>query len=118
MGRGIPPRPIKKLDFIDLKFGHWDFNEIKSLVESQFGPNSFEWSFGDNSSKQIRGLETVTHGFPADGSYKISLKLLDSRFCNNQDSYDSTLIITFNTKAVVAAENVVCLIFSLSLHPN
>lgn len=42
MGRGIPPRPIKKLDFIYLKFGRWDFNEIKSLVESQFGSNSFE----------------------------------------------------------------------------
>ena len=25
-----------------MKFGPWDFNEIKSLVESEFGPNSFE----------------------------------------------------------------------------
>jgi hypothetical protein len=39
----IPPRPIKqKSEFIDFKFGKWDFNEIKNLVESQFGPNSFE----------------------------------------------------------------------------
>ena len=39
---GITRPKISKGEFVDLKFGPWDFNEIKSLVESQFGPNSFE----------------------------------------------------------------------------
>ena len=42
MARGIPPRPERKKEFVEMKFGPWDFNEIKSLVESEFGPNSFE----------------------------------------------------------------------------
>ena len=36
------PRPERKKEFVEMKFGPWDFNEIKSLVESEFGPNSFE----------------------------------------------------------------------------
>lgn len=38
----ISPRSISKKEFIDMKFGPWDFNEIKSLVESEFGPDSFD----------------------------------------------------------------------------
>jgi hypothetical protein len=36
-----PYKPTKK-EFIDMKFGPWDFNEIKSIVESEFGPDSFD----------------------------------------------------------------------------
>jgi len=38
----IPKPPLPKKEFTDMKFGPWDFNQIKSLVESEFGPNSFE----------------------------------------------------------------------------
>ena len=35
------PKPERKKEFFEMKFGPWDFKEIESLVESEFGPNSF-----------------------------------------------------------------------------
>jgi len=74
-----------------------------------FGPNSFEWSFGDGSPSVVKNSDQVTHLFPSDGTYNISLKLLDNRFCNNQDKFDSVLSIAFNTKAIITANNIVCI---------
>jgi len=74
-----------------------------------FGPNSFEWSFGDNSPKITRNTDPINHIFQSDGTYNISLKLLDPKYCNTQYSYDSILSIAFNTKAVITANNTVCL---------
>ena len=35
------PAPERKKEFFEMKFGPWDFKEIESLVESEFGPDSF-----------------------------------------------------------------------------
>jgi len=35
------PKPERKKEFFEMKFGPWDFKEIESLVDSEFGPNSF-----------------------------------------------------------------------------
>jgi len=46
-----------------------------------FGPQSFEWDFGDGSPPVISF--NATHTFPAVGDYVVKLKLIDTLFCNS-----------------------------------
>ncbi len=49
-------------------------------TRGSFGPQSFEWDFGDGSPPVV-GIN-ATHTFPAVGDYTVTLRLLDTLFCN------------------------------------
>ncbi|MEO6327448.1 MAG: PKD domain-containing protein [Ginsengibacter sp.] len=56
-----------------------------STSSGNFGPQSFTWDFGDGSSKVITGLQSVNHTYGGAGTYKVSLTLEDTSFCNSPD---------------------------------
>ena len=64
-----------------------------------FSANSFAWNFGDNSAPVMAGTNTITHAFPAKGTYIVKLFLNDTTFCNSPDSIAKTLQISANLKA-------------------
>lgn len=47
-----------------------------------FGPNAFEWDFGDGSPRVMAGTGPVTHRYVAPGTYNVRLILKDSAYCN------------------------------------
>ncbi len=63
-----------------------------------FNANSFKWVFGDGTT-QIAGAQTVTHAYPAPGTYITRLVLLDTNYCNAPDSVEITLRIAENVRA-------------------
>ncbi len=64
-----------------------------------FRDSSFLWYFGDNSAPVRAGLQTVTHRFPAAGTYNIRLVLADTNYCNAPDSFAFPITISPNTEA-------------------
>ena len=63
-----------------------------------FTAQSFEWSFGDGTTV-ITNAPTVTHSYPASGTYNIALRLIDTSYCNSPDSATVQLRIAANVKA-------------------
>ncbi len=67
---------------------------------SAFRPNTFTWDFGDGSAPVVAGLTTnVRHTFPAAGSYRIKLSIVDTLFCNTPKVLDTLIRISANVKA-------------------
>ena len=73
-----------------------------------FGANSFLINFGDGSSQTI-GAGTVTHTYAAIGSYRVSLVLVDSNYCNQADSASITIRLAPNVKAQFTTPALGCL---------
>jgi gliding motility-associated-like protein len=64
-----------------------------------FSNQSFIWDFGDGSSRLVAGTGSVTHAFPAPGTYNVRLILPDTNYCNAPDSLPLELRIAPNVKA-------------------
>jgi gliding motility-associated-like protein len=66
-----------------------------------FRDSSFVWDFGDGSPLVRVDGRTVTHTFPATGTYRIRLLLRDTAYCNAPEFKDTLLNIATNVKAVI-----------------
>jgi gliding motility-associated-like protein len=64
-----------------------------------FGPQSFEWSFGDGITL-ISSASSVIHSYPAPGTYNVALRLIDTAYCNYPDSATLQLRIAANVDAL------------------
>ncbi len=64
-----------------------------------FRDSSFLWYFGDNSPPVRAGQQSVTHRFPAAGTYNIRLVLADTNYCNAPDSFSFPITISPNTES-------------------
>ncbi|MEN9950213.1 MAG: hypothetical protein RLY85_965 [Bacteroidota bacterium] len=73
-----------------------------------FGPNSFEWDFGDKSPRQISGPGGVRHTFPAVGTYPVRLYLRDNAFCNTDDYVDLRVSVTPLLRASFVVDSITC----------
>lgn len=73
-----------------------------------FGPNSFEWDFGDKSPRLITGSNPVRHTFPAVGTYMVKLYLRDNSFCNTDDYVDLRVSVTPLLRASFNVDSIVC----------
>lgn len=73
-------------------------NNSVSPPGKPFNSQSFILDFGDGTSI-ITGTQSVTHTFPAQGTYKIHLVLQDTGYCNQADSIVKQLRIASNVKA-------------------
>lgn len=73
-----------------------------------FGPQSFEWSFGDGTTL-ISNAPTVQHSYVASGTYKIALRLIDTGYCNYPDSATLTLKVANNVAALFETPAAGCL---------
>lgn len=85
--RKIPPCQNLSFEFT---------NTSVAPAGSNFSRGSFMWDFGDGSQPVLSGFTPpVTHTFPAPGTYTVTLKLLDTTFCNAPDQI--TKIVRVNT---------------------
>ncbi|RZK47449.1 MAG: PKD domain-containing protein, partial [Pedobacter sp.] len=64
-----------------------------------FQSNSFVWDFGDGSARVPAGLGSVTHRYPAAGTYNARLVLIDTNYCNAPDSLVTELRVSPLVKA-------------------
>ncbi len=64
-----------------------------------FTANDFTWDFGDNSPRITTGNGSVTHTFPAPGTYNVKLILNDTSYCNGPDSITRQLRLSPNVEA-------------------
>jgi len=66
----------------------------------------FIWDFGDGTPKQTTGVDPVTllplpvtHTYPGPGSYKVTLQIKDTTYCNNTATVDKTIRVASLVKA-------------------
>ena len=64
-----------------------------------FTATSFVWSMGDNTIYDNKGTTTFTHQYPSPGTYNVTLRLNDDRYCNFPDSVTKQVRIAVNVKA-------------------
>jgi gliding motility-associated-like protein len=70
-------------------------NTTVSSTGSSFAPNSFEWDFGDGTPPVRASFSpSVTHTFPSAGSYNVTLRLLDTSYCNVPAQIQKTIRVS------------------------
>ena len=96
---------IANLDFNYNKVGGcasttYQFNNLSTFPPGKpFRNTSFKWNFGDGSPAIIAGAGPVNHAFPGIGTYKVTLTLTDTSYCNAPDSLVKNIRIAQNVKA-------------------
>jgi gliding motility-associated-like protein len=71
------------------------FDNLSAQIPSKpFSNSSFTWLFGDNSAPVTAGLNSVTHQFPASGTYTVRLVLTDTNYCNAPDTFSIVLRVS------------------------
>lgn len=73
-----------------------------------FTDTSFVWKFGDNSAPVIAGLNSVTHDYPAPGTYFAWLILRDTAYCNYPDSIRVQVDVADNVNAGFTTDPIGC----------
>jgi len=63
-----------------------------------FGPQSFEWNFGDGT-RLASDTNAITHTYSAPGTYTVFLSLADTNYCNSPVADSVQLRIASNVKA-------------------
>ncbi len=77
----------------------YQFNNTSTAPAGKpFGPQSFQWDFGDGTTIITNQL-SITHSYPAPGTYNVALRLLDTAYCNSPDSATKQLRLAANVKA-------------------
>ena len=78
----------------------YQFNNLSTTLPIRpFTDSSFTWDFGDGSAPVVAGLNSITHTFPAVGSYNVKLTLNDSAYCNYPDVLDTVVSVVANVQA-------------------
>lgn len=78
----------------------YSFNNISTPAHGTFAPGIFTWDFGDNTPKVIQTENPVTHTFAGQGTYKVTLSLIDSIYCNSPDDTVKTIRLSPEVKAL------------------
>jgi gliding motility-associated-like protein len=73
-----------------------------------FTNTSFVWDFGDGSPRVPSGPAAVTHSFASAGTYKVTLVLPDTNYCNAPDSSTLTLRVAPLVKAQIETPGFGC----------
>jgi gliding motility-associated-like protein len=77
----------------------YQFNNTSTAPANKpFTAQSFQWDFGDGTTI-ISNQPTIIHSYPAPGTYKVALRLIDTAYCNYPDSATQQLRIAANVKA-------------------
>ncbi|GAC1705724.1 MAG: hypothetical protein NVS9B7_12250 [Flavisolibacter sp.] len=74
-------------------------NTSQSPPTAPFGPQDFEWDFGDGTPTLVSGLGTVLHNFAAPGVYNTKLILRNNIYCNYPDTIYKQLRVASLVKA-------------------
>jgi gliding motility-associated-like protein len=92
------------LDFISNKLPPctnltYDFTNTSTAVRGTFQPNIFTWDFGDNTPLVVETTRPVTHTFAGPGTYKVTLSLNDSTYCNSPADTVKTIRLSPEVRA-------------------
>jgi len=73
-----------------------------------FSSTSFQLAFGDGTNQLVGAPQVINHTYPAIGTYKVDLLLLDTNYCNSSDSLPVTVRLAANLKAQFATPPAGC----------
>lgn len=77
-----------------------EYTNTSTPTFGSFGPASFVWDYGDGTPRDTVGLNPPrTHTYPAPGTYKVKLIVIDPTFCNTPDSIEKEIRINPLVKA-------------------
>jgi gliding motility-associated-like protein len=79
-----------------------------------FTPTSFTWDFGDKSPRITTDGRSVFHNYPGPGTYKVSLAVTDTNYCNAPDADTLDLTIAELVDAGFTAPATGCILDSIS----
>lgn len=80
-----------------------------SATAKPFTNQSFVWDFGDGTPQVVSGPAAITHSFAAAGTYKVTLALPDTNYCNSPDADTITLRVAPLVKAIIGAPALGCI---------
>jgi gliding motility-associated-like protein len=81
---------------------NYRFDNLSTTNPSRpFTNTSFVWKFGDNSAPVVAGLNSVTHTYPAPGTYQAVLIMQDTAYCNYPDSLPLEVRVAANVQAII-----------------
>ena len=86
----------------------YSFYNLSTPTRGSFSNRSFQWIFGDGTSVISAGTDSVTHTYSGAGSYIVSLKLIDTAFCNFNDTVQKLLRVSPVLKAIFATPSDGC----------
>lgn len=86
-------------------------NNSSNADNLPFSDTAFVWNFGDGSPSVVAKKDTViTHEFPGEGNYTITLTLQDTaNFCNAPLDTSVEISISNQLKAVIQAPDTLCI---------
>jgi gliding motility-associated-like protein len=84
-------------------------NESIAPLGSPFTGQSFVWDFGHDGQVDTVGLQDVYHSFPAYGSYKVKLFLIDDNYCNQSDFLEFNVFVSPLVKAQFISPEIGCI---------
>jgi gliding motility-associated-like protein len=93
------------LDFISNKLPpctnlSYNFTNTSVPTRGSFNPNTFTWDFGDNTPLLIASQSPpVMHTYAGAGTYKVTLSINDSTFCNSPADTVKTIRLSPKLKA-------------------
>jgi gliding motility-associated-like protein len=77
----------------------FQFDNTTTAVIPVYKPNSFLWDFGDGTTPQRAGINSVTHTYASPGTYTVTLIADDTTFCNAPDSAIKQVRLAVNVAA-------------------
>jgi gliding motility-associated-like protein len=102
------------LDFISQKLPpctnlSYSFTNTSSPTSGSFQPNIFTWDFGDNTPPVTQSQSPpVTHSYASPGTYKITLTINDSTYCNSPDDTIKTIRLSPEVQAIFSTPATGC----------
>ncbi len=81
----------------------YTFTNLSTPTFGNFGPSTFSWDFGDNTPIVTQGQSPpVVHSYASAGTYKVTLTINDTTFCNSADDTVKTVRLSPQVQAVFA----------------
>ena len=79
----------------------YQYTNVSTATFTGYGPKSFIWDYGDGSKRDTVGKNPPRqHTYASPGTYKVTLVVNDTLFCNSPDSIIKTIRINPLVKAI------------------
>ena len=96
----------------------YDFTNTSSPTRGSFQPGIFTWDFGDNSPLVTQTDNPVNHTFAGPGTYKVTLSIDDTTYCNSPDDTVRTIRLSPEVKASFATPAAGCVPYNAEFKNN
>ena len=80
----------------------YNFTNTSTPTRGTFKPGIFTWDFGDNTPLVKQDQNPLTHTFASAGTYKVSLSIDDTTYCNSPADTIKTIRLSPEVKAMFA----------------